>query len=521
MECDALFAESDDEVEVLPPSIEGVRGETARGQPVSSSYADSAAAHLYDLNAPLAHPGSARTPVPEEYQPLPDSSSHLDYMLTGDGQHGGHRRPDVNIRYQPKQNSYYYPSYSHYPPGMQPLPEYLVSQYRMNNMMLPHDDRNYMVHPLYSNADPQLVQEQPPPRYGHSVPSAAHIPQPYHAGPPSNLPASLERPSRKLNITPRRQQSKETDVNPNPIEVSSEEEDNNTNSRKRQYDNGANHRVKDEVNMEGPSSSSSNRASAALPRIDIKREPHDHSDIATQAAGDADVSRNTQPNTRQNAPMPSISVANPHVHCVQSSPVQVKQENSSCTHNHGHSCSTRMNHMHNSCGHYRDCRRHSPSHFNCANASLYHHHHRPVVPCVHNRGTSIPESSSLPIPRIKEEPETQPIKQEAGSSQSVQASEEEVQSTSIKSERTQACVKTEPAPSISNIDEERSSEEIENLVVKHEDRRASRMSCEIDAAGDRVPVSSPQPGPSVERVPVPSDGITNNCCNQASQPLSF
>lgn len=514
MECDALFAESDDDVEVLPASVEGGRGEAAHSLPMSSNYAD--AAHLYELNAPLAHPGSAHTPIPEEYQPLPDSSSHLDYMLNDNGAHGP-RRPDMNIRYQPKQNSYYYPAYSHYPPGMQPLPDYLVSQYQLNNMMLPHDGRNYMAHPLYTNtANPQSGPDRVMPvRYAQPVGNPVHAHPPYPVEVPPNLPASLERPSRKLNITPRRRQSKETDVNPNLIEVSSEEEDNNGNNRKRQYDSGSSQRVKEETNRESLPSSSSNRPSSAVPhRVDIKREPHDQTEIAMQAAGDADVSRTTPQSSTQQG----ITIENPYVHCVQSSPIQVKQEHSNCTHNHGHNCSSRMSHMHSSCGHYRDCRRHSPSHLNCSSGSHIHQHHRPMpmVPCMHNRGNSVAESSSLPIPRIKEEPETQPIKQEAGTSQSVPVSRKK-QVTVCKLEPEvpqQPDVKIEPDRSSSRIGENRNQEVEENVVVKSEDSRARY---EIDAAGDRREfVTSPQPGPSMERVPVPSDGITNNCCNQVS-----
>ncbi|XP_047985263.1 E3 ubiquitin-protein ligase arkadia-A-like [Leguminivora glycinivorella] len=516
MECEALFAESDDDVEVLPAPSEPMssgRSDHAPKRVISSNYVNSTSpAQAFQVNVtPLPHPASARTPIPDEYQPLPDSSSSLDYMLGVTGADGAHpmtsighgRIPDLNMRYQPKpvplnqQRGFYFPTYSHYGHSVRPTRDYVVGPYNSNNVIVVSDDRNFSNHPINYTvpvADPPPRDPIPHMTYQTLQPAVENIFD-THESAASNLldatSSSLERPSRKLNISPRRRQSKENEVNPNLIEVSSEEEDNSSAPRKRQSDNSVEQQQASDSEYPAHSAhvaSGSGNGALDLASPQIKREP---TDVATQAAGDAEMTRHSQPghvcagrlgNGHYITPtQPTHYVHNNHV----------KQENRTCANAHGPHCSCSMNHVHGNCmhthsGHHRDFCHNNPSHIEAQNIQHHHHHHHRIRPCVHNNAGNLNPSTS----RVKEEPVAQvAVKQEAGVSATANNEPIPVQAPVTKVESQQTQVKSEPGQSSSQSSREQVSVKAEGDVQRRRD---------VDAAGDRHE-PSPQPGPSSGR----------------------
>lgn len=539
MDCEALFAESDDEIEVLPSNSDIMPTSINRHSPkpnVSSNFLYSTAPHQsYEVNVePAPHPNSHHTPVPEEYQPLPDSSSSFEYMMNASGvNNDGHRFPHVNIRYQPKpvvshQREYYY---QHYPPNAGTVPpprEYLVTPYPTNNIIVLNDDRGYIHQPMaYTlQTNPQFRENHVPhrgyiglqpdvsSRYSHLATSSSE------QNGVSHLPLSPERPSRKLNISPRRRQSRETDNSSNLIVVSSEEEDNVISSIKScPDDNNCSLPVRNDV----LNNSANSRNMAASSRTDIKRELDDRAGPTAQASGDANVQRNqnqtiAQPHhsscsRRQSNGQKCQHMPAPHQHSNFCTPnactVYIKQENNgdtvssegcrvSCSHS-GCAVSSHMN---------AECPRHSSSsNYQNGSQNLHcNHNHNKVVRKSSNNSDSSPDNSNSLSP-IKEEPDSRPqnVKQEAQFSQYNNADgtqNHSAASTAVAGPSNQSLVKSEP-----NVQRAGSYEEgKDNINIKSETDDCKRLCYGIDAGGDRkAKQQSPQPGTSSGRSAAPNN----------------
>ena len=496
MECDALFAESDDEVEVMPTISEPVEsGSTATGtntneqtpKPVSSNYVNSTTPNQpYEVNlSSLSHPADSHTPVPEEYQPLPDSSSSLDYSFGGnnpdstDGT-GQRRLPDINIRYQPKphslnQHGYYFPNYAHYP-GIQPPREYGAPYH--NNVIVLSDGRNFLPHTMPYPMSNGIPISDNHPEYEYLHPRSNAYNQGTATGDTANQPNGLERPSRKLNISPRRRHSKENEI-PNLIEVSSEEEDNVSTPRKKQCDNGAGHQA---ANGNGNGAGNGNNTHSDLSRVEIKGEPstqpgrNTNANNATHVPNVNNLLLQTVDQRRQNSQ--NNNTQTPNGAAVK---MQIKQENTGCPSRSNCGCKVSFHRdltqpTHN---HSEDC--HSPNH-NRQNGSQSGR-----VPKEGTSNASTGEASGFII-KVKEEPGTQHpvIKQEPSKDENMPSV------SAIKTEAVQPSqVKVEPGQINGNG--------TENVDVKQELDNA-RSCCKIDGGGDRRPKeTSPQPGTSSER----------------------
>lgn len=513
MECDALFAESDDEVEVMPTTSEPV-GSVSTGadtntneptpKPVSSNYVNSTTPNQpYEVNlSALSHPADSHTPVPEEYQPLPDSSSSLDYSFgtnnpdSTDGT-GQRRLPDINIRYQPKphslnQHRYYFPNYAHYP-GIQQQRGAPYAPYH-NNVIVLSDGRNFLPHALpYSMSNGIQVSDNLP-EYDYLQQRANGYNQGTTTGNNANQPSGLERPSRKLNISPRRRHSKENEV-PNLIEVSSEEEDNVSAPRKKQCDKGAGQQAPN-GNASGTGNESSTR-SGEPPNctLDIKGEPGTQPSRNTSAVPNVNnlllqyVNQRRQNNQNNNTQTPIVTI-------------QFKQENtgsgSAISVNCGCSGSFRNGLSQTAHNHSEEC--HSPNHCQQNGSQTS----RVSKQSTSNSSTS-GEASGFTV-KVKKEPGTeQPvIKQEP-------TKEENIPSVSaIKTEAVEPCqVKIEPGTSNGNVNE--------NVDVKQEIDNARRC-CKVDAGGDRRPKeTSPQPGTSSGRQVTENRPTNNSVCVHKQQ----
>ncbi|XP_026735606.1 uncharacterized protein LOC113499357 [Trichoplusia ni] len=496
MECDALFAESDDEVEVMPTPSEPTENPQAGSdnvteqapKPVSSNYVNSTTPNQpYEVNiSSLSHPADSHTPVPEEYQPLPDSSSSLDYSFgsnpdSTDG--SGQRRIPVNIRYQPKphalnQHGYYYPNYAHYP-GIQPSREYAAPYH--NNVIVLSDNRNFLSHPLaYAMSNGNRVSDNRA-EYEYLHPRLNVYNQgTTTTGETAAQPNGLERPSRKLNISPRRRHSKENEV-PNCIEVSSEEEDNVSSPRKKQCDNGAgNHAANSGTGTSVGSGNCSH--SGDIPRVEIKGEPGQSRNPAPNVQNVSNLLLQTVDQRRQNTQNNNMQPQN-----LTGVKVQVKQENLDHASSNNCRCKANMPSDLSQSGrnHSDECHRSNPN-YNQQNASQQ----------FPNNATNYSGGASGSMLQVKEEPGTQHpvIKQEP-------SKEETMPSVSaIKTEAVEQCqVKTEPGTTNTS----------ENIDVKTE-VDDTRRCCEIDGGGDRRPKeTSPQPGTSSGR-PMAENRPTNN-----------
>lgn len=517
MECDALFAESDDEVEVLPIPSEAIVTDRCEpvSKPLSSNYVNSTTPmQAYDLNiASIAPPVSSHTPVPEEYQPLPDSSSSLDYLVRNNLDStnvNGQRFPDVNIRYQPKpvpmnQRGYYYPNYPHYAAGVRPAHDYVYTPYNSNNVIVVSDDRNYGQQPVSYTMPRNQTQEQnsaTPRNYDTlqtQTGSRTFASNNHHVDNNSLRPIDLERPSRKLNISPRRRQSKENQHNINLIEVSSEEED-NVSTPKKTCDNGAGHQATTS-NAEIPVN-----ANSTAPRVEIKKE-RQNSEVATQAG---DTSNGGGANVQHFCERRTSNHNHRLEHHINPNNVQVKQERHSCACSNRTGCSCVA---HNIVCHSHvvpnEHHRHEPNNCNHQSGSHHHHrhhhhHHEAYRQCTPQVGAG---TSNASLMQVKEEPGSQSsstsnIKQETDT---LAQTEDVGMPTTIKVEPSdQASVKvelgisSEPANAL-------------NVTVKSE-ADDSRRCCDVNAGGDRrVKESSPQPGTSSGRTAQIDARPTYNC----------
>lgn len=567
MDCDALFAESDDEIEVLPSSSDNMAS-GRRAQPlnraVSSSYNNSATADLQYNNssAPQAPTESSHTPEAEEYQPLPDSSSSLDYAGNNENMppNGPRRYPD--IRYQPKpfvaHRGYFYPNFAHFPGAVPPGRDYVMTPYP-NNVILLGDERTYVPHPMAYALPPGLA---PPPEpmmanqaYEYAQPDSnnAYGPVPADGDQILNLRSTPERPSRKLNISPTRRQSKENDPNPSLIVVSSEEEDNVTVPRKLSAPNGTQASGSAEV----PSSSANGQIESSLQRVDIKREPHDQSEVSIQAGGDAESNRihqNQEPfvydgNQGNIQHCPHFPEPPHGVNCGCAPQLHIKQECNGCPPSQQYVYNASINHPPGpcNCAGQPNCDCGHPIPYNCPDPAYYqnaphyqnpphpyedpyqggpyypyYHHHHPVLANVraHYIEGNPAEGQNLPATTVKEEPATPPaqtstnvpIKHEASTTQvpNISYTDASTSFTRVVKVETpkQSQVKTEPGDATNA----RSVENSENLNVKTEGNDTKRRSYYIDAAGDRrVNSSSPQPGTSSGRTQQPENRASNIC----------
>ncbi|XP_032522216.2 E3 ubiquitin-protein ligase Arkadia isoform X2 [Danaus plexippus] len=479
MECDPLFAESDDEVEVLPSAENAsARRASTPKNAISSNYVNSTSPNQpYEVNvASLSQPIPAHTPVPEEYQPLPDSSSSVEYGIGINNPDStninGSRYQDVNMRYQPKpinlQGGYFYSNYPHYA-SVRPAREYLVAPYSTNNMIVLGEDRGFVNQPInytLSANRPPVIQDSNMPHVGyeHIQPNVNEGFNPFAGNRSHNESRGngLERPSRKLNISPRRKLSKENEVNLNLIEVSSEEEDNSASQNVNLIDSSG--RQMSNINAAGSSRASINENVA---RVDVKREPQEETESLNQTnQSQTEPMRTNRPAHQNHSPGAVRYKCAKHRH-----PVQVKQE--------PHGCACRSNHLHSCSHHNQNAQRSSPNYFNYRNGS---HHHRPTFPCAHNSSAS----TNPVVANIKEEPSTHPvIKVES------QDVDNEPNVGVIKVETAPVVVKSEPSVS----SPQRSKQGSSSVQVKQETR-----CCDVEAGGDRrIKESSPQPGTSSGR----------------------
>lgn len=530
MECDALFAESDDEVVVLPPlpttdtTVSSANEQIPK--PLSSNCVNSTTpTRPYEVNvAPISHPSQSRTPVPEEYQPLPDSSSSNRNI----------RSNPINIRYQPKpqwsKNYCYTPSpyweqrdalyFNNYILGnynLQTMQYNPVSTYAIDSV------RPRITRSVLNDNNPQRENELPPVNASSNQNATADVPPVS-----SDLASWLERPSRQLNISPGRRQSRESESN--PIELSSEEEDNTP--RKRQRDIGASC-DNNPTNLSRNALSSIN--SRDEPRVTVKGEPHDLSLAAARSnVLEADMRR--QRRSLEDAPLPLTTrrpSANQPIREPSPTPVRklsvrgmnetasvhIKKENPAPLCHCGH------NRMH---GHVQteQCVRPSPRQNNVNRIypghRQYHHHHHHH----RNQGMSVEykfrrcfdsssSASSIPV-QVKTEPRSEnnnerPVKQESNLAnmvvQSASLSDddsyqmESMQQVRIKVEPERSPQVTEPVQEQVRVKAEprNSREANERLIAKMEIEEWRRSL--VDAGGDRS-AASPQPGPSSGFVPV-------------------
>lgn len=309
MECDAsvlfadngdLFASSDDEVEVTPMQSTVSSSNELISKPVSSNNTNSTApSQYYEVNvSPLHQPSSSRTPVPEEYQPLPDSSSTFDYSaghVNPDSSNTTEPRsipPDINIRYQPK------PQYWGHQLHQRSIGEWRHTSHPnrelYNNYVVLHNLRGSYNPPIYTMASirAQMRRDENTTTEPESNPELSEQTEVANASNTettndNSMPINLERPSRKLNISPRRRQSKEAETS-NLIELSSEEEDNAP--RKKQCDNGAHY------SRNRPQGSEQSGSGTRPLNLNVKGEPHDLS-ISSRHT-ETNISNNPQSNRR-------------------------------------------------------------------------------------------------------------------------------------------------------------------------------------------------------------------------------
>ncbi|KAJ0172231.1 hypothetical protein K1T71_012204 [Dendrolimus kikuchii] len=505
MDCDTLFAESDDEVEVLPTTSEpAIRVNNEHiPKPVSSNYVNSTTPNKFDqddLNQ-LTYPTSSRTPVPEEYQPLPDSSGSIANAFydgpenSPDSTHTNSQRlrPNVNMHYQPKppplnRHGYYYPNYGRY--NMGPSNDYFaLAPYHTNNVIVLNDNRNYVSHPLtYTMAPNHGEVSANTLRRGNTVYNQELIPE--NEVNSSQLGDNLERPSRKLNISPRRRQSKEYIGFTNLVEVSSDEEDNGSAPKKRSCDNGIAAQIN--ANTVPPNSNGGQTGNNSGLQVNVKTEPQE-------------TSVNLVSNNSTNRP-PNI--------------LERKQNNHNCSHMRKHHsrpnvacCLIKQEQgtTHHQCncngGH-----RHSTSNLAGLNNSGQSNNQpldtNPGPPSPLNVSrTGISNNSLL---QMKEEPGNRPaqIKQEV-ERQSPQLAHIQGIKTEVPQMHT---MKTEPT----RVSPPRNMDVNDPVSVKSE---VETRCCEIDAGGDRqVNERSPQPGTSKgRRAPPTQNASASTSQEQASQ----
>ncbi|CAH2245929.1 jg27797 [Pararge aegeria aegeria] len=518
MECDPLFAESDDDVEVLPaPADESTaRNVQTPKNAISSNYINSTTpTQPFEVNVT---PLSAHTPVPEEYQPLPDSSSSIEYSIgrsNPDGTNASGTFNDVNIRYQPKP-AYQLSTFS-YRNGTNPR-EYIVGPYGHMNMIVLSEERNYLSQQPINyalSARPQ-IQETNYSNSGYTAlqPSAGHSFSnfPADGNPTESRAQSLERPSRKLNISPRRKQSKETQASPNLIELSSDEEDSPSTPSKKPCDSGVGRpeMARDEATRAGNSRRLCGLidAPAICGRVGVKAEPQDQLEVATQT---------TQPVAVEPQPDEPVTAHRQHYQ-IRNAP-QIKEQSQSVNYLPRPGCGCKKNK--NTCFFHNPSSEHrsNPNYFNYHNGAHHHHHHH-RIPCAHNSngasGSSHPSTSNIKI-----EPGTQPvIKVEVNPprpSENIQHSSS-IAATIKVEPNGQVPVKSEPTtptPQPCN----RTNNAYNSTVTVKVEESDSRRCC--DGGGDRRIKASPQPGTSSARhtmQPETSLSTIQNNNNQETKP---
>lgn len=537
MECDALFAESDDEVVVLPPlptmDITVSSANDQAPKPLSSNYVNSTTpTRPYEVNvAPISHPLQSRTPVPEEYQPLPDSSSSFDYSIgqgNPDSSNGDLRTNPINIRYQPKPQ---WPKNYCFPPSLyweHRDPMYFNNYLLLGNYNGPcNPGSSFAIDSVHPRITPTIANDNAPPRENELPSNNASSNQNASAEvPPRTDLASwlerLERPSRQLNISPGRRQSRESETN--PIELSSEEEDNTP--RKRQCDNGAGYEnIPTNLSRNNAQAGSNSREPA---QVTVKGEPHDLT-VATSRVDviDGGIRQPSERRSEEDTPLPLTTrrpSANQPIQDSNSSTarevplplnnvgfLRIKGENSSPMCRCG---PNRIFHMQTD-----QCDRTSPRHNNVnriypGHRHHYHHHHNhhhhnhnhammvrgyPYQPCAIDASSS-PSSSTI---QVKTEPRQEninerPIKQEANIEDPLPQQASPPQSTlaPVNPSTEPVQVKLEP---LSSTQTEAVQETVQIKVEPQ--REMANVKMEVDAGGDRN-AASPQPGPSSGFVPI-------------------
>lgn len=498
MECDTLFAESDDEVEVLPSTLESaIRANDEQiTKPVSSNYVNSTTPNKFDrddLNS-FTYPASSHTPVPEEYQPLPDSSGTAPSAFYDgtenipDSTHTTNQRlrPNINMHYQPKpsplnRQSYYYPNYGHYT-NLGPSNDYFaLAPYHTNNVIVLNDNRNYVSHPLTYTMAPNHAGVAPNNLRRSNTVYNQEEPVPDNEVNSSQSGDNLERPSRKLNISPRRRQSKENEAVTNLIEVSSEEEDNASAPKKRSCDN----RTAAQMHINALSTNSTDsQTNSSSGQANIKIEPRETS--VNQLISNGSNTRSSMPERRQsNHNCPHI--CKHHSHQNDTSHL-VKQEQGT-THNH---CNCNAGNRHNT----SNSTRMMPSGQN--NNELVVTNLERQTPVNASRGGIL----TNPLPHLKEEPgRSTQIKQEVDRQSPQMAHSQGIKTEVLK----MPLLKTEPTCcSPRNL-------EVNGPVFVKSEIEEPRRCCEIEAGGDRqANERSPQPGTSKARCVQPSQNASTS-----------
>ncbi|GBP38841.1 hypothetical protein EVAR_32357_1 [Eumeta japonica] len=406
MECDTLFADSEDEVEIIPIIQENRYMRRTNIPSISSTGRMSESSmDSYDIDiAPMSHPAPSDTPIPEEYQPLPDSSSTLDYVLANDNNGNAQTRfnlSDVNIRYQPKPRERYYPNYGHLNNSeVRPAREYMATPYQTNNVIVLNQERpSYLTERLPVSVVPTMPFEEenfmqpgyPPPAHENSA--FLNLSSNYGR-------SSIERPSR-LDMFEPYLPTRETTTHSEPIEVSSEEEDNSSILNKNV---GLNQHVKREQ-LERNNINNENGVRLDQPidssRLNVKKEPHTENNVPPQPVN---IEHNhTHSCGRRHSSCEHClnrNICSPNGHCHRH--VHIKQEiphcgnvavNLTCTNHHhsGMGCQSR---------HRNTCQNGSRHRCNCAHTSVIRNH----------RGSSSSASAiDTSQVQVKEEPS---VKQE-------------------------------------------------------------------------------------------------------------
>ncbi|VVC90113.1 unnamed protein product [Leptidea sinapis] len=457
MECETLFAESDDDVEVLPIISDSVEHSRTKGGYISSNRINSTSAtHSHETDSSLTYP-SANTPVPEEYQPLPDSSSSFDQVIRNNAD--CMLSEFVDTRYRPKPLPPYYYPYVRYP-NVQPSEDYLPS--------VPYTSSTLPINYTVASSSPQPQEEQMnydqiQPTMGHSCNSRSN-----RRMDSSHL--NLERPSRKLNISPRRRLSKENETHSNLIEVSSEEEDNMSTPRKKQCESG--------IGSQGPNINNNPQLGSCshlnVSRVGIKSEPVEHTNV--RACSNEIESNSHSENISRRKPSNRQGLQhNCNTH------VQIKQENSAVN-NHGCVCSHR-----NTSQPSLNVNKANPSCFNSRNGSHHHHQNRRRnFQCSHSPHTLSGSSNT----NIKEEPGIKVnVKAESSTQNKNTIIYKNTNTSSIKIENVERpVVKQEPNNNSSRVND--------NSVTVKSESRDNRHCCSEGLGIRGVKEESPQPGTS-------------------------
>lgn len=445
MDCESdLFAESDEDVQVIPaqPEAPMPQREPAPRVHFPSTPPSSPSAVLSES----PHPPAPDTPVPEEYQPLPDNSNS-GYVFgnsnnNNNGANGDDRFVhcvDVNIRYQPKPRSYFQATFT-YTPGYTSNP-YQSSPIYNNAPALNFLRRGvpYVVPPRAWHAR-SVYEQMNPPNFNQShqftIPTNSQ---------PADQPINLKRPSRKLNISPRHRHVKQEANGLSTIEISSEEEDNGQPRNEQGIQIPSSSSVK--VENSEPVNNLQNQT------IRVKQEPT--AQVAAEDSEVGNVEPNLEPsNVRHSHNNYSHSENCPK--CVRQLMPQVKKESDAINNNY------------------------IPNR----------------VKCEHPQESPSTSMSTQNVAQIKEE--RPPVKQESNPGNSSNLSDPGP-STSQEADST-IIVKVENVCDNRSVTQNASallSNVVDSITIKREDRIPPTVN-EVDAAGDRQ-ITEPwlaQPGTS-------------------------